>query len=242
MRLRLHTECKGTRNVEVGEREFFFKRNKDVAPVEPAEDVAEPVAEPQPAPEPEEPDVTAPKRTSEMVKTREGLIQDAYDSWHTELASRVMEADKRDEERAPGRIDLTQIHPTGSVQFYAYQATRLSSLIREERSLAQARTQLTRLRNDLDVTAQKYGHAPASVSVGALSWTELPDPEHADFHAAEYATTGELHISPEALLESYASDNETIDENPYAHSEPIKEAYVVKEPALSAGPAVLSFG
>lgn len=215
---------------------FFFKRNKDVAPVEPAEDVAEPVAEPvvepQPAPEPEEPDVTAPKRTSEMVKTREGLIQDAYDSWHTELASRVMEADKRDEERAPGRIDLTQIHPTGSVQFYAYQATRLSSLIREERSLAQARTQLTRLRNDLDVTAQKYGHAPASVSVGALSWTELPEPEHADFHAAEYATTGELHISPEALLESYASDNETIDENPYAHSEPIKEAYAVKEPAL----------
>lgn len=54
---------------------FFFKRNKDVAPVEPAEDVAEPVAEPQPAPEPEEPDVTAPKRTSEMVKTREGLIK-----------------------------------------------------------------------------------------------------------------------------------------------------------------------
>ncbi|WP_216381879.1 hypothetical protein [Arcanobacterium phocae] len=208
----------------------FFKRNKDTTPEHKDDALTPEIAVESPSTEgptkaDDEPTPDVPQRRPEMVATREQIMDVAFDGWHQELTQRASAADKREAERAPGRIDLTQIHPTASVQFYGYQATRLSSLIREERSLAQAKVQLARLREDLDITAQTYGHAPASLAVGSMTWTELPELSQSDSPIVHYDVTGELKLSPDDLLESVA---ETIDQDD-SH---IREAQTITEVAL----------
>lgn len=182
----------------------------------------------------EEPPHSAPDRKPEMIISRDQLMDLAYTQWHAELNAQAQIADQREAQRTPGRIDLTQIHPTGSVQFYGYQATRLSSLIREERSLAQAKIQLARLREDLDQTAQTYGHAPASLSVGAMTWTELPEQTSTEMPQPNYDVTGELHLSEGEFLE-LDTHTDVTDEGVEANkksADEVREARTITEPGI----------
>ncbi|USR79242.1 hypothetical protein [Arcanobacterium pinnipediorum] len=223
----------------------LFKWKKETQPdqfpvADHSDDVDEPSAveqTPDPVAEP-----ALPTRTPELHASREILIGQAYERWHAELAELVQRADQREAERSPGRIDLTQIHPTGSAQFYAYQATRLSSLIREERALAQAKTQLLRLRDELHIATQTYGHAPASLAVGVMTWTELPEPEVTEALVNAYTATGELQLSPENYLNDLGSSDQSVDDAPTqvadsSAAEPdtpptIRQARVIREVAV----------
>lgn len=148
------------------------------------------------APEAEE--KAAPRRV-EITRSREELMDEAYRDWHRELLDAVNEADEREAQTRHGQVDLTNVHPTGSAQFYGHSPTRLSSLIRENHALEQARSQLALLREDIARAKELHGHAPVTLTYGSVTWTELPEADDEGLWAQSYEATGELRLDPAEL-------------------------------------------
>ncbi len=136
-----------------------------------------------------------PPKREIVSRSREELINDAYESWHAELQERADAAD-RSAAKDRGVIDLTHAHPTGSAQFFGHSATRLSSLIRENHALRQARAELMHLQENIAHMEEAHGHAPVTLSAGEITWTELPEPETNELWAQSYEATGELRLDP----------------------------------------------
>lgn len=168
-------------------------------------------------------------------------MDEAYREWHEELVARVAEEDQADTKTNHGVINLTQIHPTGSVQFYSNAPTRLTSLIREEHALAQARVEMRLLREEIKRTEETHGHAPVTLAIGSVTWSELPESTKPELWAQSYEATGELRLEPaqwqtleqpvvEPLSEMDTAETEASDE---AADSP--EVIVVNEPALHQG-------
>ncbi|MDY5139335.1 hypothetical protein R6H00_09160, partial [Actinotignum timonense] len=96
-------------------------------------------------------------------------------------------------------IDLTHPHPTGGAQFSSGAPTRLTSLIREERSQQEALATWRTLRDQVARAAEEYGYAPIQLASGNLTWTELPPRRPSDELEPGYEDTGELKLDPEAM-------------------------------------------
>lgn len=128
---------------------------------------------------------------------REELVSRAYAGWQEELRARA----ERAAENAAARvcIDLTHPHPTGGAQFSSGAPTRLTSLIREERSQQEALATWRTLREQVARAAEEYGYAPIQLASGNLTWTELPPRRPSDELEPGYEDTGELKLDPEAM-------------------------------------------
>ncbi|MGJ9493680.1 hypothetical protein ACRQEF_00540 [Actinotignum sp. GS-2025a] len=128
---------------------------------------------------------------------REELVSRAYAAWQEELAARA----ERAAENVAARvcIDLTHPHPTGGAQFSSGAPTRLTSLIREERSQQEALATWRTLRDQVARAAEEYGYAPIQLASGNLTWTELPPRRPSDELEPGYEDTGELKLDPEAM-------------------------------------------
>ncbi|MDK6906738.1 hypothetical protein QP315_05815 [Actinotignum timonense] len=128
---------------------------------------------------------------------REDLVSRAYAAWQEELAARA----ERAAENVAARvcIDLTHPHPTGGAQFSSGAPTRLTSLIREERSQQEALATWRTLRDQVARAAEEYGYAPIQLASGNLTWTELPPRRPSDELEPGYEDTGELKLDPEAM-------------------------------------------
>lgn len=138
-----------------------------------------PEVEPEPAQVEAEPSQeSAPESsaipTPEPTRSREELLDAAYKSWHAELAARALKADEAMSDEANGVIDLSHPHPTGAVSFASGSPVRITSLIREDVAQREALANLRRLQAATRRIAETYGHAPVSLSVGRLTWSELP--------------------------------------------------------------------
>lgn len=134
---------------------------------------------------------------------REELVSRAYAAWQEELAARA----ERAAENLAARvcIDLTHPHPTGGAQFSSGAPTRLTSLIREERSQQEALATWRTLRDQVARAAEEYGYAPIQLASGNLTWTELPPRRPSDELEPGYEDTGELKLDPEAMR-AYAEE------------------------------------
>ncbi|QOR45409.1 hypothetical protein [Trueperella pecoris] len=108
------------------------------------------------------------------TRTREELLDEAYSSWHSDLAQRAQKADETTSDEANGIVDLTHPHPTGFAAFSSGSSVRITSLVRERFAQVRAMNNVRRLRATTQRIAEMYGHAPVSMSVGKLTWTELP--------------------------------------------------------------------
>lgn len=129
------------------------------------------------------------------TRSREELMDDAYARWHAELTSRAHAADEATSDQANGIIDLSHPHPTGAAQFSSGTPVRITSLVRERFAQQRALTNLQRLRATTHRITDMYGHAPVSLAVGRLTWTELPPAHRRDpgpVHVESPEMTGEF--------------------------------------------------
>lgn len=189
----------------------FFKRKKSQQSAShvPEPELARSVQSAQSAPSPDEvavefaDDVVQPAPIAASdPQTREQLLDEAFARWHAELAVRAQKADETTSQAASGIIDLTHPHPTGSVAFSAGSPVRITSLVREHFAQQRAVNNLCNLQATTQRIAEMYGHAPVSLAVGRLTWTELPPaPASAAPTNVEFAElTGEFRIDENGSL------------------------------------------
>ncbi|MFC5370788.1 hypothetical protein [Arcanobacterium bovis] len=135
---------------------------------------------------------------SGRTQSRDELMDIACSTWRDELTAKVLEADREaDDARDSGQIDITRAHPTGSANLYSGMETRLSSLIREPHALERAKKRLAQLRTIVAKIEEEHGYAPISLSVGRVSWTQLPEQEESPSEWTDaYELTGELRLAP----------------------------------------------
>lgn len=195
----------------------FFKRKKFQPKAdEPAvaQAPAEQAQQAEQAPDLEESAPAAAIPAPEPTRSREELLDAAYRAWHAELAARAQQADEVTSDEANGVIDLTHPHPTGAVAFASGSAVRITSLIRENVAQREALANLRRLQATTRRISEMYGHAPVSLSVGRLTWSELPSVPKSEAPAAptnvEFAElTGEFIIDNDGSLVSVDTDGES---------------------------------
>ena len=189
----------------------FFKRKKSQQSAShvPEPELARSVQSAQSAPSPDEvavesaDDVVQPDPIAASdPQTREQLLDEAFARWHAELAVRAQKADETTSQAASGIIDLTHPHPTGSVAFSAGSPVRITSLVREHFAQQRAVNNLRNLQATTQRIAEMYGHAPVSLAVGRLTWTELPSaPASVAPTNVEFAElTGEFRIDENGSL------------------------------------------
>ncbi|WP_309485007.1 hypothetical protein [Cellulomonas sp. NS3] len=91
-------------------------------------------------------------------------------------------------------LDLSAAHPSGIAQLFAGRETRLSNLVREGGSLANAKRRARAVGARAEQYAQRYGIAPTYLAIGVATWTERTTPDVAeDDVAALAAVTRRAH-------------------------------------------------
>lgn len=152
--------------------------------------------------------------------SRAGKIAKAYHEWHDELLERAKEGQPKISASDSAVIDVTNPHPTGIAQLNSGMDTRISSLIREERSLAEALRKLEGLHSRRTRVTRRYGYAPITYTIGRVSWSELPEDEsRKPVWATDYDLTGELSLEPGELENVAASVLTAKGESEHAGSE-----------------------
>ncbi|MFY9263188.1 MAG: hypothetical protein GX483_08825 [Actinomycetaceae bacterium] len=167
------------------------------------------------------PSAPSPTATQSVpAPSREELLDAAYRSWHAELTERAEQAHADMTTARRALIDLSQVHPTGSAQFYGHSATRLSSLIREEQAYRQASTQLSKLREEIRRAEETHGLAPITLTVGAITWTELPPAREEEPWSPSVDENGQVSAQPVEQAAMEASEDPGVPEDPAAPEEP----------------------
>ena len=227
----------------------FFRRRKksqqpisadspDVTPEESAPSADTPGNSPDSAVSAESPaqSVPAPERT----RSREELIEDSYTRWHEELASRAQQADEATNDDGNGIVDLTHPHPTGSALFSSGSPVRITSLIRERFAQQRAMNNLQRLKGTTQRISELYGHAPVSLAVGQLTWSELPPSTTTDqppVHVDSPEMTGEFPMVDDDEADQPAEQAESVEPGTSAEAAEQAESVEQAEPAEHAEPA-----
>ncbi|WP_124054324.1 hypothetical protein [Arcanobacterium ihumii] len=178
---------------------------------------------------------------SSKTRSRDELMDIACSVWRNELTFKVAESDEAAvATRDAGQIDISNAHPTGSANLYSHMETRLSSLIREPHSLERAKKRLTQLRGIATKLEDEHGYAPISLSVGKISWTELPEPEEAPSEWTDvYEATGELRLAPREMQKVLAGErSDQVDEALKNHSEKSSAAKTERESTQAPRAAV----
>lgn len=107
---------------------------------------------------------------------RSNPLDQAVKDWRTYLTDDGGSSALFDVSKLSGALlDLSRAHPSGIAQFYAGRSTRLSSLVREEVALAEAREGARSMLQHADELAQRYSSAPIYLVIGLARWLEVTD-------------------------------------------------------------------
>lgn len=180
-------------------------------------------------------------------KSQEKLAGVAYEAWREALQQKIAtDVIIKAKTKYLGQIDVTHAHPTGVAQFYARMETRLSSLIREPKTLARAKAQLAQLRELTREISEEHGYAPVSLAAGRITWTQLPQFETQEipqWNDETYDATGELRLDFSQMQEYFKGNENKVSQNIVASTEktadlensPIRVATEKTVPALFCG-------
>ncbi|WP_460446880.1 AAA family ATPase, partial [Angustibacter aerolatus] len=106
--------------------------------------------------------------------TRDRLVADAVRGWQAVGTDPLL----RFRDLPSGTLDLTHAHPSGLAMLFAGRPTRLSGLVREPGSLADARRRARAVRARTLELSERHGIAAGWLAVGTATW------DVADAHAS----------------------------------------------------------
>lgn len=111
----------------------------------------------------------APKQVEDPAATAVPVFREVAQTWRQDLATQIR-AEMAD--KPVTRLQLTNAHPGGLAQLYAEKPTKLSSLIREESTLAQANETASEMLEQISELQRAHGSVVTHLAIGAASWEE----------------------------------------------------------------------